>query len=314
MIRKIVFILSGFILVSLIPIIIKTDAFGQVKNQDTGRLRIASCQFPVSSDIKENYRWIEKQIIEAKLKKADIVHFPECALSGYAGSDMSTLDNFDWDELYRATDSVMALAKELKIWVVLGSMHRLSGNHKPHNSLYLITPEGNIADRYDKRFCTASDLKYFTPGDHFVTFNINGVSCGLLICYDIRFPELYRQYSKMNTNVIFQSFYNARQKKGGIHPVIMHITAQAMAGSNNFYMSLTNSSAAESWPCYFITPDGLVQNKLPENEPGVLISDLDISRQYYDAGRPFRLDAINGKLNSGELVPDPKSANRKSLY
>jgi len=94
----------------------------------------------------------------------------------------------------------------------------------------------------------------------------------------------------------------------------MHITAQAMAASNYFYMSLTNSSAAESWPCYFITPDGLVQNKLTENKPGVLISDLNISKQYYDASKPYRLDAINGKLNSGECVQDTKSVDRDSLY
>ncbi len=282
-------------------------------NHATGKLRIASCQFPVSENVEENYHWMESQIIEAKLKKADVVHFSECALSGYAGSDMKSLDNFNWEELYNYTDSVMNLAREFKVWVILGSMHRLSAANKPHNSLYLITPEGKIADRYDKRFCTYGDLKYFTPGDHFVTFDINGVKCGLLICYDVRFPELYSEYRKLDTDVIFQSFYNARQEKGSIHPVIMHVTAQARAATNYFYMSLTNSSAPESWPCYFITPDGLIQNQLTLNMPGVLISDVDISQQYYDAARPYRKDAINGKLNSGETISDPKSANRKSL-
>jgi len=281
---------------------------------ENGQIRIASCQFPVSSDIKTNLQWIEEQIIEAKIKNADIVHFPECALSGYPGSDMNTLEDFNWDELYNATDSITALSKKLKIWVILGSIHRLSGENKPHNSLYLINPEGEIADRYDKRFCTGGDLKFFSPGDHFVTFDIKGVKCGLLICYDIRFPELYRQYSKLETDVIFQSFYNARQAKGSIHPVIMHITAQARAASNYFYMSLTNSSTTESWPCYFITPDGLVQNKLPLNEPGILISDLDITSKHYDASKPYRLDAINGKLNSGECINDPKSIDRKRLH
>jgi deaminated glutathione amidase len=314
MYKKILFIIIGLKIISISSGEVNIYAQSQIKNQAGGKLRIASCQFPVSSDIKENFRWIYSQIIEAKLKKADVVHFPECALSGYPGSDMSSLDNFKWDELFRATDSIKALAKELKIWVILGSMHRLSGINKPHNSLYLINPEGDIADRYDKRFCTGTDLNFFSPGDHFVTFNINGVNCGLLICYDIRFPELYLQYRKLNTDVIFQSFYNARQKKGGIHPIIMHIIAQAMAANNYFYMSLTNSSAIESWPCYFITPDGLVKNRLTENEPGILISDLDISQQYYDAAKPYRMDAINGKLNSGQCVTDPKSFDRKRLY
>jgi len=289
---------------------------GQESKEDrkSGRIRVATCQFPVSADIKENYRYIEQQITEAKLKKADVVQFPECALSGYPGTDMMSLENFDWNQLHAMTDSVAALAKKLQIWVVLGSLHKLSGNNKPHNSLYVINPEGKISDRYDKRFCTGSDLQYCSPGDHFVIFNIKGVTCGLLICYDVRFPELYREYRRLSCDVIFQSFYNARQNKGSIHPVIMPTSAQAHAATNYFYMSLSNSSAPESWPCHFITPDGLVQNKLAPNIPGILVSDIDISEEYYDASREFRQDAMNGKLNSGVIVNDPFSTDRTSIH
>ena len=278
---------------------------------ESGKIRIASCQFPISSDIMENLRWIEKQLTEAKLRKVDIVHFPECALSGYPGVDMESLDDFDWKLLQKATDSVLTLARTFKTWVILGSIHPLSEGNKPHNCLYLINHEGEILDRYDKRFCTSGDLQCFSPGDHFVNFKVNGVDCGLLICYDIRFPELYREYRKSETDVIFQSFHNARQGKGSIHPIIMHITAQARAATNYFYMSLTNSSAPESWPCYFITPDGLVRNKLEKNVPGILISDIDTGEKYYDASKTYRSGAINGILNSGETVSDSLSLNKQ---
>jgi predicted amidohydrolase len=286
----------------------KTDKPGN------GKIRVASCQFPVSADIKANYQYIEEQMIEANLRKADVVHFPECALSGYPGTDMMTLEGFKWAELHNLTDSVTALAKKLNIWVILGSLHKLSGTNKPHNSLYVITPEGKILDRYDKRFCTGTDLQYCSPGDHFVTFDINGVKCGLLICYDIRFPELYREYRKLGCDLIFQSFYNARMETGAIHPIIMHISAQAHAATNYFYMSLTNSSAPESWPCYFITPDGLVQNNLTPNKAGILISDVDISEVFYDASKEYRQNAMSGKLNSGETVKDPFSSDRSSIH
>ena len=92
----------------------------------------------------------------------------------------------------------------------------------------------------------------------------------------------------------------------------MPVSAQVRAATNSFYMSLTNSSAPFSWPCYFITPDGLVSKKLPANKPGILISDIDITKKYYDASRPYRMDAIDGKLNSGETVVDPKSKDRIS--
>ena len=290
----------------------KTSGDANISDAKGMSIRIASCQFPVSSDIRENLRWIEEQIIYAKLRKADILHFPECALSGYPGVDMDTMDDFDWDLLRQASDSILTLARTHKKWIILGSIHPLSRGNKPHNSLYLINPQGEIADRYDKRFCTGSDLKYFSPGDHFVNFDVNGVNCGLLICYDIRFPELYREYRKSGTDVIFQSFYNARQGNGSIHPVIMPITAQARAATNYFHMSLCNSSAPQSWPCYHITPDGLVRNKLEPNVPGVLIFDIDLSEKFYDASKDFRADAIQGKLHSGRSVDDPKSKDRQS--
>ena len=310
------FIVGIFLLALLSFLPGRNKVVAQNKNDKPGdgRIRVASCQFPVSADIKTNYQYIEAQITESKLKKADVVHFPECALPGYPGTDMMSMENFDWDELHRMTDSVMSLAKKLNIWVIMGSLHRLSGNNKPHNSLYVINPEGKITDRYDKRFCTGTDLEYCSPGDHFVTFKIKGVNCGLLICYDVRFPELYREYRKLGCDVIFQSFYNARQGKGSIHPVIMPVSAEAHAATNYFYMSLTNSSAPESWPCYFITPDGLVQNKLAPNVPGILISDIDISEEFYDASREYRQDAMSGKLNSGVTVKDPLSSDRSSIH
>ncbi len=281
-------------------------------NHSAGRLQLATCQFPVSRSVSDNARWIRKQIHEAKASGADLIHFPECALTGYAGVDYKSLEGFDWDQLHKETTSILNLAKELRVWVVLGSSHRLTGTHKPHNSLYLIGPDGHIHDRYDKRFCTGGDLKHYSPGDHFVVFDVNGVRCGLLICYDIRFPELYRQYCKLGVRLMLHSFYNARQKPGAIHPRIMPPTAQAYAAANNMFVSLNNSSAPHSWPSRFITPDGLIQESLPLDKPDVMVNLVDINKKYYDASAPYRLDAINGKLNSGRLVDDPRSKARTS--
>ena len=289
--------------------------FTPLRPQETSTaqiLTIATSQFPVSQDIDSNAVWILKHMRMAQMQGADIIHFPECALSGYAGVDFESITDLDWSRLHLQTEAVMKLADSLDLHVLLGSTHRLSGEHKPHNSLYLIGPDGKILDRYDKRFCTNGDLKHFSPGVHFVQFEIKNVSCGLLICYDVRFPELYRAYRKQGVQVLFQSFYNARQKPGGIHPKIMPVTAQAHAGINYFFMSLANSSAPNSWPNHFITPDGLIAAKLPANQPGILISEIDITQKYYDASKPFRMDAINGKKHSGETVADERSADRQS--
>ena len=279
-------------------------------SRKNGTLCIAACQFPVSSDIFDNAEWIEAQLREAKKLGADLVHFSECALSGYAGADFDSVQMIDWRLLREKTGAILRLAEELRLWVVLGSTHQLNELHKPHNCLYVINPEGKIVDRYDKRFCTEGDLKHYSPGDHFVIFRINGVTCGLLICYDVRFPEMYREYVKRGTHIIFHSFYNARQKDKSVHPIIMPATCQARAASNHFFVSVTNSCAPLSWPCHFITPDGLIARKLEFDKPGILISEIDINQDFYDAARPYRMDAIRGKLNSGNRIEDPRSSDR----
>ncbi len=279
------------------------------------KLKIAACQFPVSADIAENCRWIKKYMQRAKSGGADIAHFPEAAISGYCGVDWKDLDGFDWDELVRQTRDIMSLAAKLKIWVAAGSMHRLSGKNRPHNCLYLIGPDGSIVDRYDKRFCTGNDLKFYTPGDRSVTFRLKGVRCGLAICFDLRFPELYRDMKRQGVQLILQSFYNARQDGPSIHTHIMRQTMQAHAATNYFWVSMANSSAYYSpYPSCFIQPDGKIARQLRRNKPGVMVNEVDTSTEFYDASAEFRQMAMDGKLTNGPgMLSDPRSIDRKSL-
>ena len=135
-----------------------------------------TCQFPVAADVERNGRHVMRQMRSARERGADLAHFPEACLSGYAGSDFDSYDGFDLALLEAVTRRVMELAAELGIWVVLGSTHRLTGDHKPHNSLYVIDGDGRIVDRYDKRFCSGDpgertgDLAHYSPGDHSTVF------------------------------------------------------------------------------------------------------------------------------------------------
>jgi deaminated glutathione amidase len=272
-------------------------------------LKVATCQFAVGGSIKLNARQICHFMRRAKKAGADIVHFPECALSGYVGTDFSTFNGFEWQLLKEQTEKIMSLAAELGIWVVLGSSHRLTDPNKPHNSLYLISPEGKIVDRYDKRFCTAADLRRLTPGNHFVTFTINGVKCSLLICFDLRFPEIYRELYKQGVNCIFQSFYNARQPGPSIHSHIMRQTMQCHAATNHFWVSMANSSGFYSpYPSCFIQPDGKIIRRLKLNRPGMMVNTVDVSVDFYDPSAPFRDMVVKGVLTNGpKTIRDRRS-------
>jgi predicted amidohydrolase len=236
----------------------------------------------------------------AKKAGADIAHFPECAISGYIGFDFANFDGFDWELLKEETLKIAALAGKLKLWIVLGSVHLLTAPDKPYNCLYLINPDGEIVDRYDKRFCTAGELRRFTPGDRFAFFTINGVKCSLLICFDLRFPELYRALYKQGVNCVFQSFYNARQKDPSVHTHIMRQTMQTHAATNHFWVSMSNASGYYSpYPSCFIQPDGVIVKQLKQNKPGVMVNAVDLSKSFYDPMAGFREIAIAGKLTNG---------------
>ena len=282
---------------------------------ESGTLKIATCQFAVSESVRRNALAVRQFLQKAKDAGAGIVHFSECALSGYAGMDFPSLDGYDWGLLKEETRKIVTLAGELGLWVVLGSTHPLTEPNKPHNCLYLINAEGRMADRYDKRFCTPGDLAHFTPGNRFITFTLNGVTCSLLICFDLRFPELYRELYKRGVQCIFQSFYNARQKGPSVHTHIMRQTMQCHAATNHFWVSMTNSSGPYSpYPSCLIQPDGVIASQLRPNRPGMMINTVDLQRDFYDPMADFREIAIAGKLTNGPAsLDDPRSQNTGAL-
>jgi len=262
-----------------------------------------------------------KQIHQAADQQAQAAHFPECALSGYAGVDIPNFDAFDWEHLKAATREIQQAAKARKIHVLLGSSHPLSGDNRPHNSVYVINAQGRIIGRYDKRYCTGEcraksntmDLSHYSPGDHFTTFRVGGVKCGVLICYDYRFPELYRGYKQLGVDVLFQSFHNARSTvvadpKYNIWKTIVPSTMSCRAAENYFWISANNSTTAPSrWASFAVQPDGQIVGRLKLHRPGVLITEMKIGPGYFYAAGPWRESTMQGQHHSGTLVDDPRS-------
>ncbi len=278
-------------------------------------LKVATCQFAVGGSIGRNSRQICGFLRKSSKADADIVHFSECALSGYVGTDFPTFDGYDWALLKEETEKIMALAAKLGLWVVLGSTHKLTRPNRPHNSLYLIGPDGKIVGRYDKRFCIKAELRRYTPGDRFVNFNVNGVKCSLLICFDLRFPEIYRQLYKQKVNCIFQSFYNARQKGPSVHTHIMRQTMQCRAATNYFWVSMANSSGYYSpYSSCIIAPDGKIVRQLKSNRAGMMVNTVELKKKFYDPMADFRDMAIKGVLSNGpEAIKDRRSRDTTSL-
>lgn len=257
------------------------------------RLAIATCQHDVSGNVGQNLSSILRQIKIAKSKSADIVHFPECNLTGYGGLDIPTITKADYPEIENALEKIKRLTNTLKIHVIVGSHHFTNDLEKPTNCLYLINQNGEIEVRYDKRILTGTngtmDHKHYAAGEMPSTFMINDIKCGMLICHEWRYPELYREYKKLGVEIIFQSWYDGHLSKAefeaegrDVGALIMG-TAQGNAANNYLWISGSNTSKREScFPSFVVQPDGKIFGKLTRNKPEVLISSIDINQKFED--------------------------------
>jgi predicted amidohydrolase len=265
----------------------------------SGKITIATCQFPVGSDVQSNAAYIQMQMRIARSRNADIAHFSECSLSGYAGMDFDGFQTREEHQLVGCLQQIEDLASDLNLWVIVGSHHHESGMGKPYNSLYVINPEGEMTVRYDKRLLTGgdvgSDQQYYTPGIHPVTFSLNGIRCGLLICHEWRYGELYRQYERLGTQLIFQSWYDGKmtypeyQDKGQNLGEVIVGTVRGNAANNHLWISASNTSKKEScFPAFVVRPDGAITSRLRRNETGVLITPVDTSQHFEDPSGHLR--------------------------
>ena len=284
------------------------------------KITLATCQFPISRDVDANLRHAVRQIEQAAAKGAQLVHFSEAALSGYLGVEIKTPAQIGWEQLRASMREVMAQAQRSGVWVVIGCNHQLSGRHKPHNSLYVINGQGKIVNRYDKMFCTGGneregDLRYYSPGSSFVTFRVGGVKCGLLICHDFRYPELFRAYKRQGVELMLVSFHNAAVPSdvSDRYKVYVRTTVQAAAASNYFAVSANNNCCRHAWPSFVSSAEGLIASQAPAHRPQVLITTIDTKAKLYDASAAWRERCMRGVYHSGTLVKDARSRNRKGL-
>ncbi len=239
------------------------------------KLRVASCQFPVSGDIAKNAEAIRRYLRRAKQAQAHLLHTSEAALSGYAGSEFFSFRRYDWDALRCETQRLRELARDLRLWLILGSAHFLDKITRPTNCLYIIDPAGRIADRYDKCMCTVEDQRVFSAGNRLVTLPIRGVQVGFAICYDICYPQLYAAYRERGARLVLHSFFNARHKGPSCLDVLNVRQVPTRCADNLMWAVANNSSQRYSnWGSFVARPDATIAQQLPVNRAGMLVHDF----------------------------------------
>ncbi|MDC7675866.1 carbon-nitrogen hydrolase family protein [Asticcacaulis machinosus] len=267
---------------------------------------MATAQSLVTQDPHQNGQEIRALMQQAHDAGARLIHFPEGAMSGYQVS------NPQWEALHEELELTATLAKNLNLWTILGSEHRLTPPNRPHNSLYVISDSGDVVARYDKRLCSHNEINHhYTPGNTPIVFSIDGFTFGCALCIEINFPELFLEYENLGVDCLLLSSYSQNP--------IFGIMAQGHAAANNYWFSISvPAQFASALPAGLIGPDGYwISQCRTDAATDLCFAHLDRMSPAFDIAlnkaRPWRKTAREGSIYRDNLICDPRSENKASF-
>ena len=207
------------------------------------------------------------------LKNPDLIVFPEVCIQG----PVSPEEQAKLAEPIPqgpTTQALMRLAKDLKVWLIPGTLFEKGENGKLYNTLVVISPEGKFVTKYRKIY-PARPVEPSEPGTEFVVFDMPGKGrIGLIICYDSMYPEVTRTLAWMGAEVFIKPTYQD-DSEGGDRCRIPIIQTRAM--ENQAWVVDVNAAAPmANGLSAVIDPEGRIVEKLGNAESFTsVVLDLD---------------------------------------
>ena len=251
-------------------------------------MKVACIQSSAGENYNKNFKQIVKLINQSIKNKADLIITPET--TSLITSDKKTLYKntfkMNADPLIK---KVKEIAKQNKKWILLGSLP-IKDKTKYRNRSIMINPNGKIVAYYDKikMFDVKlpnkeqhNESKTFKPGNKLVSVKLPWGRLGLTICFDLRFPEIYRNLSKKNlkfitvpsafTKITGKKHWLALLKARAIEN-FCYIFAPNQVGRNTKKRETFGHSA-------IISPDGKIL-KIKKKGVGIIYCDIDPSLSF----------------------------------
>ena len=249
---------------------------------------IAACiQTNTTADPAENIARIEPMIREAKERGAKFIALPENTNFMIKGRDriFAAAKPEDQDIVLAALKNI---AKETGTWILVGSLAIAVGEDKLANRSYLLTPEGKVAAHYDKIHLfdvTLSEKEFYResdnirPGDKAVTAPMPWGELGLTVCYDLRFPQLYRALAKSGADIItIPAAFTATTGKMHWHVLVRaraietgcFVLAPAQCGHHDANRETYGHSL-------IVAPDGKILAEGSADQPEIIMAELDLA-------------------------------------
>jgi predicted amidohydrolase len=249
--------------------------------------RVAAVQMRSGTDTARNAADFEALVREAAAKGARYVQSPEMtgALQRDRQSLFASLRPQSTDLIVAAAEK---LSRELGIYVHIGSTAIAREDGKVANRAFLFDPAGNLVTTYDKIHMFDVDLDNgeswresatYEPGRETVIADLPEARLGLAVCYDLRFPQLFRAQAMAGAEVLTTPAAFTRQT-GEAH---WHVLLRARAIENGAWVvSAAQGGRHEDGRETFghsmvVDPWGRIVAEADHDEPGVIVADIDVA-------------------------------------
>lgn len=220
-------------------------------------MKIALLQLKVLEKNKEYNTTHGLQLVQQAALEHDIVVLPEVWTTGYSLGRLQ--QDAELEGSSKLISDLQDLSVKNKCAIIAGSvpMRRQEG---VYNTSVAISKDGAIVNLYDKvhLFSLFQEGNFFLPGNNFDVFDLDGICCGSSICYDLRFPELYRHLALQGAKIIFCPA-EWPEARGDVWRLLL----QARAVENHIFVVAVNSVGTFKDSVFYghsmvVAPDGKI--------------------------------------------------------
>ena len=196
------------------------------------KLKVSLLQMDVVPGQPEKNLFRAEMMIKKAMKqrkKPNVLVLPEMWTTGRQWADTTK------QESSAAIDRIRNLASQYLVNIVAGSVVTKGPDQDYLNSAYIINRQGEIIATYDQVHCERQNRSVLSPGDSAVTFDIDGIRCGIILGYDLHFPEFVRRLALKGAKVLFvPGMWGGPQE---IHWKLLNIVRSI---ENQFFVAATN--------------------------------------------------------------------------
>lgn len=249
-------------------------------------MKVAAIQMPTVKDKIQNIRTAGTYIEKIKAENPDFVILPEMFCCPYQTENFPVYAEKEGGPSWQAMSDY---ARKYHIYLIAGSMPEADDVGKVYNTAYIFDRDGKQIGKHRKAHLFDINVKNgqhfkesdtLTSGDHATVFDTEFGKMGVMICYDIRFPEFARTMVLDGARMIFvPAAFNMTTG-----PAHWELTFRARALDNQIYMlgcapARDTQAGYISWGHSIVTDSwGKVMKQLDEKE-GILIEEIDLDRE-----------------------------------